>query len=133
MTNKKSGLLLDASGLPSSPHGIVVRSLKTYAVCDLEVSTDAQGPLELLTNAQDPFAATIVAVAIELERRDEKITALGVELSEISRLLQESHNRISELAADLRVAVDQVETNRLGVNVAQRAAEVLMIESGKLK
>jgi len=81
---KKESLLLDASGAPASSRGIVVRSLKTYALVDLEVSTDAEGPLELLTNARDPFAATIVAVRMELDKRDEKIAELETKLETLS-------------------------------------------------
>jgi len=124
MTGKKSGLLLDASGLPASPRGVVVRNLKTYSVADLEVSTDALGPLELITH--DPFSATIVAVAIELEKRDQRI-------AELTMRVNESHARIDLLASDLRRAHSQILHNRLGVEVAQRATEALMVEAGALK
>ena len=110
MPEKKS-LLLDASGLPASRRGVTVRALKTYALVDIEVSTDAEAPLELLTNAKDAFAATVMAVAMELAERDAMI---------------------ADLAARLDEALVQIERNRLGVDVAQRAAEALMVEAGAI-
>ncbi len=132
MSETKSGLLLDASGQPASPRGIVVRSLKTYALMDLEVSTDAEGPLELLTSAQDPFAATIVAVRMELDKRDAVITALDLQVGELSTRLEEAHARLGLLASDMVRALARIENNRLGVDVAQRATEALMVEAGAL-
>ena len=74
-------------------------------------AVDAEAPLELLTNAKDAFAATVMAVAMELSKRDAVIT---------------------ELAARLDEALVQIERNRLGVDVAQRAAEALMVEAGAI-
>lgn len=138
MVQKKS-LLLDASGLPATPHA-VVRTLKTYALMDLEVSTDALGPLELLTNARDGFAATIMAVAQELAKRDaiieersRQVNALDLQVGQLSLRLEEAHNRLSLLASDMVRALARIETNRLGVDVAQRATEALMVEAGALQ
>lgn len=133
MKETKSGLLLDASGFPTAPGGIVVRSLKTYALMDLEVSTDAESPLELLNNARDPFAATIVAVRMELDKRNAVITALDLQVGELATRLEEAHVRLDLLASDMVRALARIETNRLGVDVAQRAVESLMVESGAMR
>ena len=146
MNGKKSSLLLDASGLPASSHP-VVRSLKTYKLADLEVSTDAGGARELLQATRDGFAATIVAASIELAEKQKTIHALDLQVGQLDSRLNEAHVRIDLFASDLRRALlmitelrkDQnatackVNSNRLGVDVAQRAIEALMVNAGALK